>query len=343
MATPRQKVQVGVFLCVCGVVLVGILVVLSGVQREKTMPLFVEFDETVSGLFPGADVRYRGVPVGRVTAITVTSRNRIRVKIAIRPSMVELRYGVTAQLNPAGITGQLYINLEGGEPEGEEVPANETIPAAPSLFSNLSAELPNLLASITSILLRLDKTLGEEGETVALLQDVRRLVAVLNATVPDIGARTLALLDRVNALAEHEVPDLMTELLATARTTRHFLERNEPTLQAALSSGTRTMQQVEKQLGTLDLQGTNASVQRTLEQVKQLIDRFSNTSAEFNLTLRQLRGNTSNMEFHVRQAVRSLRETLLSAKNLFDYLEQDPSALLTGRRPPARTSDGQRR
>jgi hypothetical protein len=80
-----------------------------------------------------------------------------------------------------------------------------------------------------------------------------------------------------------------------------------------------------------------------LQSLTQLAEQFGRTSEELNLTLQHVRGNTTNAEFAIRQATRQLRETLLSAKQLFDYLEQDPSALLVGKRVPPRSRDGQQR
>ena len=343
MATPHQKMLVGIFLSVCGLLLVGVLILLSGVRHEDTVPYFIEFDETVSGLFAGADVRYRGVPVGRVTDITVTPSNRIRVQVAIRPSMVQLRQGVTAQLNPAGITGQLYINLEGGEPEGERVLPSGTIPAAPSLFANLSSALPALLASINSILLRLDNSLTGEGGTIATLRDVQHLVETLNTTMTAAGPRVLAILEDLTALSGQEVQALMTELVGSAQAVRHFFEQNEPALQQALTSSTSTLQELEKRLQGLDLKNTNVRLQRTLQRIDGLTEQLGNTSKELTITLQQTRGDTTSVEFQIRQAVQSWRETLQSAQSLFDYLEQNPSSLLTGKRPASRPSDGPRR
>jgi phospholipid/cholesterol/gamma-HCH transport system substrate-binding protein len=342
MATPRQKTLVGIFLSVCGLLLIAILALLSGVRHEETVPFFIEFNETVSGLFPGSDVRYRGVPVGRVTGITVTPGNRVRVQVEIRPSVVELRHGVTAQLNPSGITGQLYINLEGGNPEGETVPEGATIPAAPSLFTNLSSALPTLLASINSILMRLDNSLGGEGGTISTLRDARHLVATLNTTVTAASPRLLALLERLNALSEQEAQELMTELLTSARAVRHFFERNEPALQQVLTSGTSTLKHLEQRLQGLDLQSTTAHLQQTLQRIDGLVAQLGSTSQELTMTLQQTRADTGSVEFQFRQAVRSWRETLQSAQDLFDYLERNPSALLTGRQAPDRP-DGQRR
>lgn len=343
MATPHQKVQVGIFLTVCTALLVGTLVVLSGVRREKTVSYLIEFDESVSGLQAGSDVRYRGVPVGRVTEITVTPTNHIRARVEIRPSIIRVRQGMTAQLNTAGVTGQLYVNLTGGALAGELLPANAAIPATPSLFANLSTELPAILAAINSVLERIDKALGDEGRVAVIVQDVGSLITVLNATVTDIGTQTATLLARANTLIETEVRPLIVEWNTTAQTTRRVLEHTEPAIQAALASSTKTLQQLEKHLATLDLQGTNAAAQLTLQRLTHLAEQLGHTSGELNLTLQHVRGDTTNAEFHIRQAVRSLRETLFSAKQLFDYLEQDPAALVVGKRAPANTRDGQRR
>jgi ABC-type transporter Mla subunit MlaD len=256
---------------------------------------------------------------------------------------VRLRQGTTAQLNPAGITGQLYINLDGGSPDGELLTPGATIPSTVSLISNLSAELPAILASINSVLVRLDKAMGEGGQVATLMRDLGNLVTALNTTTEQVGARTLALLERTNTLVEGEVRPLIAELGVSAQTTQQALETSIPSLQAALLSGTKAFQQLEKQLVDLDLQSTNTRVQRTLQRFSRLAERLEQTSAEFNMTLQQVRGSTSNVEFHLRQAIRNLRDTLVSVKQFFDYLEQDPSALLTGKHAPVQGRDRQGR
>lgn len=343
MATPRQKIQVGVFLTICSMLLVGTLMILSGWQREETIPYVVEFDESVSGLFAGADVRYRGVPVGRVTDIRVMPTNRIRVRIEVKPSIIRVRQGMIAQLGTTGVTGQLYINLAGGGSDARVLAADAQIPSIPSLFSNLSAEIPTILASINSLLVRLDKALGEEGKLATLAKDVGTLITGFNTAMTDVSGRTVTLLDQVNALLESEARPMVAELRTSAQTTRHTIERIGPPLQAMLTNGARTFQQLEQQLASLDLHSTNTRLQLTLQSLTQLAEQFGRTSEELNLTLQHVRGNTTNAEFAIRQATRQLRETLLSAKQLFDYLEQDPSALLVGKRVPPRSRDGQQR
>jgi phospholipid/cholesterol/gamma-HCH transport system substrate-binding protein len=343
MATQRQKVQVGIFLLVCSVLLVGTLIVASGWQREATIPYLIEFDESVSGLFYGSDVRYRGVPVGRVTSIAVLPTNRIRVQVEVRPSVIRIREGMVAQLGTAGVTGQLYIDLTGGEPDGKRLPAQAVIPSRPSLLANLSTELPTILGSINSLLVRIEQALGEEGRVAAILRDVGTLVPTVNTTVIDVGAQTQALLQHADNALEKDIRPLIAEFKAVAQTTQRVLDHTEASLKTTLASGTRTFQQLEKQLAALDLKSTNTRLQLTLQHLSQLTERLGHTSEELNLTLQHIRGNTASAEFHVRQSARSLQETLLSAKQLLDYLERDPSSLLLGRRTPASLRDGQRR
>jgi phospholipid/cholesterol/gamma-HCH transport system substrate-binding protein len=341
MATPRQKVQVGIFLTICCVLLVGILVVVSGWRGEETVPYVVVFDESVSGLFPGSDVRYRGVPVGRVTEIKVMPNNRIQVRIAIRPSVIRVRQGMTATLGTTGVTGQLYVDLSGGEPDAPSLAPNHTIPSTPSLFANLSAELPILLASINGVLVRLDNALGEGGQIAIVMQDTEALLTSLRDTVAELGPQAIALLRDSNTLVRQDAQRLLQELTTTAQTTRHVLRNIEPPLKSTLESSSRTFKLLEQQLAGLDLPSTNAKAQITFDSLSQLAQQFSRTSDELTATLQQLRGTTSNTEFHIRQAVKSLRETLLSAKQLLDYLEQDPTALLVGKRQPVAIQDGQ--
>ena len=341
MATPRQKIQVGIFLTICGLLLVGILVAVSGWQGEETVPYHVVFDESVSGLFAGSDVRYRGVPVGRVTGIKVMPNNRIRVQIAVRPSIIRVRQGMNATLGTTGVTGQLYIDLSGGEPDAPAREPNQSIPSSPSLFANLSSELPILLASINGVLIRLDKSLGEGGQVATVLQDAEVLITSLRGAVDDLRPQALTLLRHANELVEQDARALLKELTTTARTTRHALSSIEPPLKSALESGAQTFKQLEQQLAGLDLPSTNAKAQMTFEHLAQLTLRLNRASEELTTTLQQLRGTTANTEFHIRQAVKGLRETLLSAKQLLDYLEQDPAALLIGKRTPVKTQDGQ--
>jgi phospholipid/cholesterol/gamma-HCH transport system substrate-binding protein len=343
MATRGQKIEVGVFVIVCSGLIIVVLALFAGVRREKPIVHFIEFDETVSGLYPGSEVRYRGVPIGSVTEITVTPQNRILVQIQSRPSVIRIRQGMEAQLHATGITGQLYINLKGGALGSPPLAPRMRIPSQPSLFANLSAQLPPLLLSVNALLVEFEQALKSQGGLGNMAHNAGELVTRLDTTVTDVGTRAVTLLDRLNGLAAGELRTLVLDLQATSQTLRRVLDQAAPAWGDALARSAETLRKLADNLAQLDVHTTNVQAQRALQRLTTLAEELHGTGEELTLTLQQVRGDTSNVELLLRQAVKSWRETLTSAKALFDYLEQDPAALLTGKGVPSRKRDGQRR
>ena len=78
MATPKQKAKVGVFLIICITIAATSTVYLSGLYEDQGIPYWIEFDETILGLYEGGLVEYLGVSVGKLTNISVTSKSLMR-------------------------------------------------------------------------------------------------------------------------------------------------------------------------------------------------------------------------------------------------------------------------
>lgn len=72
MATEAHKYRVGVFVIVASIIGVATVIWL-GASRffEETERAVTYFSESVQGLDPGASVKYRGVPSGRVATIHI--------------------------------------------------------------------------------------------------------------------------------------------------------------------------------------------------------------------------------------------------------------------------------
>jgi len=141
----------------------------------------------VTGLNPQAQVRYRGMGVGRVTTIGLDPKDRRRILIDILVnSDIPVSRGTYAQLGMEGITGIAYVHLldEGHDlapaPRGPDGVAE--LPLKPSFFDTMAD--------------------GAEGA----VRDARELMAALNTLLtPENRQRvgsTLASLERVTANLE---------------------------------------------------------------------------------------------------------------------------------------------
>jgi len=98
VATRKQKMKVGAFLLMCVSLAASGAILISGLNTENGVRYWVEFDESVFGLYEGGMVQYMGVPVGKVENIRVTPNRRAHVDVVVNPDKVTLNDGVEAQL-----------------------------------------------------------------------------------------------------------------------------------------------------------------------------------------------------------------------------------------------------
>lgn len=86
-------------------------------SADRSYPLYAEFDN-IGGLKVKAPVKASGVVVGRVTAISLDTKNYLaRVNVAI-DSQYQFSRDTSAEILTAGLLGEQYIGLvQGGEEE----------------------------------------------------------------------------------------------------------------------------------------------------------------------------------------------------------------------------------
>lgn len=112
----------GLFVCLCVAALVFFVIWVRGGNDEAYARYTVLFPDNVSGLEEGAQVLYRGVPVGKVETMRLPQKHAddIRVDIRIRRS-VPVHETSHAELALAGITGVVNVNVVAPK-EGDTAP-----------------------------------------------------------------------------------------------------------------------------------------------------------------------------------------------------------------------------
>jgi phospholipid/cholesterol/gamma-HCH transport system substrate-binding protein len=118
----------------------------------------IHFAESVSGLSLGDPVKYMGVDVGIVEAMTLLPQDPDRVEVDVRlHKNAQVRTGTTATLRFKGITGTYFIELAGGSVHEkylvEATPPGQIpeIASKKSSFNQLMEELPRIAAKFSSI------------------------------------------------------------------------------------------------------------------------------------------------------------------------------------------------
>src|SRR4051812_33280558 len=149
---------------ITGLFLIGIVAAmiiaaqwLGGDQRERVGYRVVS-TQPVSGLNPQAQVRYRGIGVGRVTAINLDPKDARRILIDTEvDSNIPVTKGTYAQLGMEGITGVAYVHLldEGKDPA--PLPKGGEIPTRPSFMDTLSDSAEGISKDARELIVNLNK------------------------------------------------------------------------------------------------------------------------------------------------------------------------------------------
>lgn len=318
MATRTQKTKVGVFVLTSLVIIVTCVLVIAGYTREPHESYWVEFDESIQGLTEGGSVVYMGVPVGRVEEIYVADDLKARVRIQVNLDTVTLREGVRARLGLDSVAaGTMCVMLSGGDPEGDMLEPEAEIPADPSLIEAVSSQVEEILYDLSRIAGDVSAALEglDEGELTDMIRDAHGLLREARNVVSSVAETVYGLQDT----AEESMRDF-------TRLANELGNLTEETTQLVVST--------RAQLETLDLDETQQQVHRLFENMEELSENLIHATEVFSQTAEGVLHQTDNMEYHLRDSLHTLNETLESIRRLSDYLQDDPSAFIRGRGQP---------
>lgn len=183
---------------------------LSG-SKDSTHDYVVVTKQNIGGLNPQAQVRYRGIRVGKVSDIRLDPDDYANILVTISVSEdVPLTKGTVAKLNYQGVTGLAHILLLETGKDNTPLEAND--------------EKPPRIAMIPSLL----DELGESGT--ATLRQARLLMASADAILNEENRRhlsaTLANLEAVSSSMKPAIENLnltlgqMNKLLSDTNITR---------------------------------------------------------------------------------------------------------------------------
>lgn len=139
-----------------------------GQSNESTTTYVLETRRNVTGLNVQAQVRYRGMRAGKVTAIEQDPADPriILVRISIDDSF-RLTRGSTAELGYQGVTGLAYVQIEDdGSSSAPLVGADGKAPRIalnPTLFDTLGEKAGDIVDQISIVSVRLSKLLDEKN------------------------------------------------------------------------------------------------------------------------------------------------------------------------------------
>jgi phospholipid/cholesterol/gamma-HCH transport system substrate-binding protein len=224
METRANHLLVGSFVLVIVAGLAGFVLWLARADLEREVERYeIVFTGSVSGLQQGSQVRYRGIPVGRVTDILIDPQDpeQVLVKVDIRAG-TPVKEDTVAELELQGITGIVNVQLTGGTRDSPDLARTSDvllprIASRPSLLEQVVEFTPELILRSVTLLERALDTLSEEnvqalGSTLAHLDSFTSVLAARGDSFETLIDDTAGTMTSVRAVA-----DDLTLLIADLR------------------------------------------------------------------------------------------------------------------------------
>ena len=294
MENKSHAIAAGTFVLLLVAMLIALAVWLTR-DTSSQRPFDISSKDAVTGLQPQAAVRYKGVQVGRVTAITLDGQTHgnVLVRIAVNDE-VPITGSTYASLGFQGVTGLAFIQLDDSGESTQALATNSThvarIPMRPGLMSRLTEQGSHLLGQLDEASQRLNTLLAPDRQQAMLgaLNNLSQAAASLSQlshhadqVLTGSGPEGSANLPRVAAQAESSFKSIQV--------TAERLRDSAEVVKGSAENFRRTTTRMNEAGGTLDkiARSTEALAATTTALNATLLPRLNRTTDEAARTVRQ--------------------------------------------------------
>ena len=317
--------RLGLFVIAAILLIIAAVVILVGPSLTKPKTIAeTYFKYSISGLEVGSPVKFRGIQVGEVKEILLSTEAYpksaqdvisnlnsvavVRMQINLPADSVNqelntyIKEGLRTQTQLAGITGSLYISLEFLDPEkypADSIPFTwhpeySYIPSAPSLSNEVIENVKNFLAGLDEM--DIEKYVSNTLPAInSLIVNLNRIAESINATtVQDIGTNLNTLLTNTDTkISEIDI------------------------------------QSLNELIGQLDVAAKNFGDMAQKTNTRKLVDSLTQLSQRLN-------GLVGNNQYEVQKIIANINRITQNLQSLSRELVNDPSALFV---PPKSSTE----
>jgi len=338
--------KIGIFVISAIVIgVLGVVVLGAGAIFQKKNIAETYIDESVQGLDVGSPVKFRGVPVGRVEDISLTSaayRTRLQyvlVRMSISSNMFQfplnnprspelraaLDRGFRIRIAPQGLTGVAYLEADYLDPERNPSlqidwqPDYPYIPSARSRITQLSEAVERILRNFSDIdISQLSQSLDKSLVAMSKLAE--------SANLDKIGGQASGLLQELRAtnrqitllVSNPDLKNAISDVSAGAGRARQIIERAEKPVNQFLA----------------DMPQATDSLNRLVKRLDAVANDLPQTSAELRQTIQRMNRLIAGQQRDIEQTMGNLRAISENMKEITESSKKYPSQVLFGGPPP---------
>lgn len=326
MITRAQKVRLGVFVTLTLALFVGTLAVLAGLRLiDRRDTYTVRYHQSLSGLEPGAQVKYNGVRVGSVETIRINPKDVGEVIVTLSlEAGTPIKKDTKAVVNMAGITGLKFIELSGGTSASDFVAPGGEILAGESMFDRLTGRAEAIAEKVEMVVNQIATytTAERRDRFYAVVDHIDELVVSTRGTIEENRPNVLRITTTLGGSAER-LDNTLVELEADAKRTMRAIRQLSESLQHEIDAKQvrRVVANVERVTSDLKQAVEKADVPAVAVEAREFVASARRVSDSLELTI--LRGRED-----VFASLSYLLETLENLTEFSRLIRETPSLLL---------------
>lgn len=312
----KTRLKVGIFVTVSFFLLAAAILWLAGSRFLRPVDTYqILFDQSVSGLLPGAAVEYQGVTVGKVETVQLTgdAPPRAAITVALNPG-TPIRTDTTAHLIGSLVTGIRFIELSGGSATAPPLELGGTIPVSEGEFEQFRDIASEIAERLLNTLTRIEQDLLSPDNREALslfLKNVAQLSETLRISLDDISTPE----------TRTSLKTMVDNLSKAAEGIKSATDAINDIRGDLYHEGRAAIVQVRQ---TAAVTANLAADARTLAQhVDELVKQVNHLAGSANDVLGENRDDLNRLLENLAETSRHLKETVNTLKN-------DPSTLVWG-------------
>jgi phospholipid/cholesterol/gamma-HCH transport system substrate-binding protein len=254
METRAKHITVGAFVLTSVLAIAFFVFWLARFQGEaKYYDYFVRFSGSVSQLRIDSTVLFGGIPVGRVTDVSIDPENSelARVDLAIREG-TPIRVDSQATLELQGIAGGVVVQISRGTKTAALLEPDSEIKAGPSALEQIVRRVPDLLTKIDGITDRMNDLLSDRNRqafsnSLANLEAITRQLSGEAGSAEGIMANASRAIQELNNAAR-QFSTLAMELQGAVQDTQGDVSKAARNFAAMSDSLNKTSRQLSSML-----------------------------------------------------------------------------------------------
>lgn len=306
----------GVFVVGLFLSIIAVTIWLSDYSDNSNYKYYiVNTKDSVSGVNIKAPVKFRGVAVGEVKDIYINPKNSEEVSIVIQVKYsTPIKSDTYAIIEPQGITGLSFLQLEGGSNSSDELKTSNdkmgVIMAKASFFTQLNTTF---------------RVIGERSEEVLI--SANKLIEKADKVLNDKNIKNIELLLENSAKISTSMANLANSLDRQKRDIQQIIQKAKLAEDATISAANRVGNMSDAI--TLAVEGTGIETMQKMSSAADSVKKIMNDMEQkLGEGVFDLKDATKELTEPTNEALNQLNILLIQTEQLIEQLKQSPSDIL---------------